>query len=165
MMSRDQVRQPGHAHGQKLRAGDRRGLVGQEIAQQLPDRFRAPLFRRSACRLPLARGQLGGSPQLAVGIPAELQIIGQDQVRQRAAIAGQLLRALRLVQRLADVLRLDVAGVSETGQAADWYLLRIGRARHAMRCGSLIAVTPGASASISAFSAGRCVCSVALLAA
>ena len=161
----DQVRQPGHAHGQKLRAGDRRGLVGQEIAQQLPDRFRATLFGGQLAACP-GTGQPGGSPQLAVGIPAELQIIGQDQVRQGAAIAGQLLGALRLVQRLADVLGLDVADVDRPVRFPELISRgRRSRRAHAMRCGSLIAVTPGANASISAFSAGRCVCSVALPAA
>jgi len=49
----------------------------------------------------------------------EHQVIGEDQVPQRLAIAGQLLGAFNRIQRFADVLGLHVAhqqAVLEHGQ-------------------------------------------------
>ena len=70
-------------------------------------------------RLPIAVGaQLAGVSDvgeaaacllLAVVVPAELQVVGEDQVAQALAVAPELLVALDLIQRAAHILGLDVA--------------------------------------------------------
>ena len=121
-------------------------------------------------RLSYRGRQLGLLDEFTVTVPAELQIPGQDQVRQILPMASQLATiecawvasvAIPLDDRQidADVFGLDVPG---GGAVAPSVLTTESGAPQSTRRGSFTASTPVSIASNRTFSAVRCVCSVAL---
>jgi len=54
-------------------------------------------------------GKAGGKTKLAVEIPAELEIVGEDEISEGFAITRELVGLLDVVEVLPYVLRFDVA--------------------------------------------------------
>lgn len=104
----------GHALGEVARAIDLLGLVGEEIGEQgFEVGWAFPNFFELAIG-----GQVGeadGAATLAVDVPAEFEVIGEEQVFEGGEVAFELGSALDLVEGLADVFGFDVA----EGQGAD----------------------------------------------
>jgi len=102
----------------------------QKERQQPGQRLRPTFLRPQRPALPAAEFDL--LAQLAVHVPAELQLVGQQQVAEGAAIAAQLLAPLHVAQRHADVLGLHIAdneaaaGDDEIGRAAGDALRLVG---------------------------------------
>ena len=86
-----------------------RGRAGREerIQQRPHDAFAVALTHERA--VPLEAPQPRLFPQFPVGVPAELTLVGQDEVGQGVAVAPQLLALLLGLEVRADVLALDVA--------------------------------------------------------
>ena len=111
-----------HGHGEVFgRLGACR-LDGRERAEQLLHFFDAALPGRPTA-VTRNHAQRRGFDQRAVPEPMELQIVGQDQVRQRMPIARDLPAVMLRGQRNADVLAFDVAdraaapGYDDVGRA------------------------------------------------
>ncbi len=120
----DEMGPPGHALGQLVgRINALRGLL-EKTAQEGKNGLEL-LFIHAEFAGAQRAGQRRAAARLALDIPAELKVVGQQQVGQRAAVAAQLLGFFRVVERDADVLGLDVAEGAVVGLEADQ---KIGRA-------------------------------------
>ena len=113
----DDVGEPGHALGELAGLGDRLGAVGEEVVEEVEDGLGAGGVARD---LALARraAEAGGGAGLAVHVPAELEVVGQDEVGEGAKVALELGRLLDLGERGVDVLGLDVADGEQAGGGA-----------------------------------------------
>ncbi len=106
-----------HALGQLLGSAHRGRRLGQELLQQP----RNGLDASPSCPDPPINGQrsqAGRLPVLALHVPAELQVVGEDQIVERFAVAAHLLGPRRRVQAPSHVLGLDVAD-GRTGAGDD----------------------------------------------
>ena len=123
----DEVGEPGHAAGELLGMVDAGRLGGGKVAQQgegggMVGGVDGELARRQDA------GEAGDEAGffLALHEPAELQIIGEEEIGQRAAVAGELLGIGRVIEGDADVLGLDVAEGEVAGLAGDEVVGRAG---------------------------------------
>ena len=57
---------------------------------------------------PFKRPSRADSREDAIGVPAKLQVVGQNQVRQAAAVPLELVASLGVIQIDAHVLALDI---------------------------------------------------------
>jgi hypothetical protein len=105
----DEVGVSRHLSGERVGVCDGRGGVREEILKQGVQFVCA--IRRAAQSLgagvPLSES--GDLTPRAVYIPAELQVIGQDEVRQVITVALELVGHFGGVERHADVFGFDVA--------------------------------------------------------
>ena len=81
--------QPGHAPRQFLRAGDRLGAVAQEVEEQRVGFGNTVVTHRQLAAAVKLR-QAGDGAALAVHVPAELGVVGQQQVGQRLPVTLEL---------------------------------------------------------------------------
>jgi hypothetical protein len=100
--------QGSHAFGQFPGAAKGGHLLGKELLKQVADGLSAASGLLDSA-VPCDGGQAGRLPMFALDVPAELQVVSQDQVVEGSAVAAKLLGPLRCVQAGADVLGLDVA--------------------------------------------------------
>ena len=104
----DQPPQARHARGQIVR----RGLDGQvgldELGQQLRD-FAGGGFVPADFAVLARPRQAGRQLAFAIDKPAEVDVVGEDQVGQRFAVAAQLVGRGGFVQAHPHVLGLDIA--------------------------------------------------------
>ena len=104
-MLAQQARLAGHALGKLGGVADRNAVGVEKALPDRADRERGYTFEL----LVAAVRQHPGRASQAVDVPAELDVIGEDQVGQRVAVAQELGALLDLVEVDADVLALDVA--------------------------------------------------------
>ena len=97
-----------HPPRQIGRVVDRGVVGGGERIQQRPHGIAAAALRgvRAAA---VESAEASSLAQLALGVPAELQIVGEDQVGESFAVALELVAPLGSVEVLADVLALDMS--------------------------------------------------------
>ena len=134
----DQPPEAGHARGQIVRGG-LDGQVGlDELGQQLRDLAGGGFVPADFAVLARPR-QAGGELAFAIDKPAEVDVVGEDEVGQRFAVAAQLVGGGGLVQADAYVLGLDVAqrqqatGDDEVGRATGNALRLVGGLDGAVR--------------------------------
>ena len=102
-----QARPGGHSLCQLGRVVDRDAVGVEEV---LPERRDIEMRAWHCAELLVVAARQNGVPApFPFDVPAKLHVVGQDQIRQRVAVAQQLPALLHLVEVRADVLALDMA--------------------------------------------------------